>query len=299
MFCWMTGEKGINLSGGQKQRVSLARAAYANADVYLFDDPLSALDAHVGAQVFDELMNGLLKSKTQVLVTHGLQYVPRSDEVIVVDNGSIPEFGTYEELMARPGSALARVMAIYEKEAEDALNEAKEAALKAQQDEEARVKASLDRAGLGEDAASLLYSSNRSSISDGHREPRDKSSSFLELKDEPHPTQAVLSRAKSDQHPRRRHRQSSASEQDDSEGKQGDEREDDEKLTDKGRLVEEEERSRGKVSWKVYGQYFQALGGYAAVTGLLLLYTGAQVGAVVGGGLAHCWLMFSFCSRRF
>lgn len=60
------GERGINLSGGQKQRVSIARAVYSNADCYIFDDPLSAVDAHVGRRIFDKVLgpNGLLKDKT-------------------------------------------------------------------------------------------------------------------------------------------------------------------------------------------------------------------------------------------
>lgn len=67
------GERGINLSGGQKQRVSIARAVYSSADLYLFDDPLSAVDAHVGRHIFDKIMGrqGLLKNKTRILVTHG------------------------------------------------------------------------------------------------------------------------------------------------------------------------------------------------------------------------------------
>ena len=52
------GERGINLSGGQKQRVSLARAAYQDADIYLMDDPLSAVDAHVGKHIFEQLLSG-------------------------------------------------------------------------------------------------------------------------------------------------------------------------------------------------------------------------------------------------
>ena len=66
------GENGINLSGGQKQRVSMARAVYQNADLYLFDDPLSALDSHTGNHVFDDVISngGLLKDTTRVLVTH-------------------------------------------------------------------------------------------------------------------------------------------------------------------------------------------------------------------------------------
>ena len=61
------GEKGINLSGGQKQRISLARSVYANADIYLLDDPLSAVDAHVGKSIFDQVIgpNGILKDKVE------------------------------------------------------------------------------------------------------------------------------------------------------------------------------------------------------------------------------------------
>lgn len=68
------GEKGINLSGGQKQRVSLARAVYNDADVYLMDDPLSAVDSHVGKHIFEEVIGpgGILDKKTRVLVTHGM-----------------------------------------------------------------------------------------------------------------------------------------------------------------------------------------------------------------------------------
>lgn len=73
------GEKGINLSGGQKQRVSLARAVYKNADIYFLDDPLSAVDSHVGKHIFEKVIGpqGLLKDKTRVLVTHGITYLPQ------------------------------------------------------------------------------------------------------------------------------------------------------------------------------------------------------------------------------
>ena len=66
------GEKGINLSGGQKQRVSVARAVYSNRDIYLLDDPLSAVDSHVGKHIFEQVIGpqGLLKNKTRVLVTN-------------------------------------------------------------------------------------------------------------------------------------------------------------------------------------------------------------------------------------
>lgn len=93
------GEKGVNLSGGQRHRVALARACYANADVYLLDDPLSAVDAHVGKHLLNDCILGLLRNTTRILVTHQLQYLPAADLVIVVDKGKIIESGTYSSLI--------------------------------------------------------------------------------------------------------------------------------------------------------------------------------------------------------
>ena len=95
------GEKGINLSGGQRARVALARACYANADVYLLDDPLSAVDAHVGRHLFDSCMCDLLAGKTRILVTHQLHYLAAADLVAVVKGGSISDIGSYDELVSR------------------------------------------------------------------------------------------------------------------------------------------------------------------------------------------------------
>ncbi|XDC86640.1 hypothetical protein R6Z07F_017813 [Ovis aries] len=99
------GEKGINLSGGQKQRISLARATYQNSDIYILDDPLSAVDAHVGKHIFNKVLgpNGLLKGKTRILVTHSIHFLPQVDEIVVVGNGTILEKGSYSTLLANKG----------------------------------------------------------------------------------------------------------------------------------------------------------------------------------------------------
>ncbi len=95
------GERGINLSGGQKARVSLARAVYSDADVYLLDDPLSAVDAHVGRHIFKECIKGTLDGKTRLLVTHQLHILPQCDGIIIIDNdGTLKAAGSYEEIMA-------------------------------------------------------------------------------------------------------------------------------------------------------------------------------------------------------
>ncbi|CAK6441862.1 unnamed protein product [Pipistrellus nathusii] len=93
------GERGANLSGGQRQRISLARALYSDRDIYILDDPLSALDAHVGNHIFNSAIQKHLKSKTVLFVTHQLQYLPDCDQVIFMKEGCITERGTHEELM--------------------------------------------------------------------------------------------------------------------------------------------------------------------------------------------------------
>ena len=100
------GENGINLSGGQKQRVSLARAVYYDADVYLLDDPLSAVDSHVGKHIFENVIHqstGLLSKKTKVWVTNQVSYLSNVDQIIYMKDGQILEQGTYKELMQSKG----------------------------------------------------------------------------------------------------------------------------------------------------------------------------------------------------
>uniref|UniRef100_A0A8B9HQ01 ATP-binding cassette, sub-family C (CFTR/MRP), member 12 n=1 Tax=Astyanax mexicanus TaxID=7994 RepID=A0A8B9HQ01_ASTMX len=97
------GERGLNLSGGQKQRVSVARAVYSNRDIFLLDDPLSAVDAHVGKHIFEECIKKELKGKSVILVTHQLQYLEFCDEVLLLEGGEIKEAGTHRALMKVKG----------------------------------------------------------------------------------------------------------------------------------------------------------------------------------------------------
>ncbi|XP_014689382.3 ATP-binding cassette sub-family C member 3 isoform X1 [Equus asinus] len=100
------GEKGINLSGGQRQRVSMARAVYSAADIFLLDDPLSAVDSHVAKHIFDQVIGpeGVLAGKTRVLVTHGISFLPQTDFIIVLADGRVSEVGTYTALLQRNDS---------------------------------------------------------------------------------------------------------------------------------------------------------------------------------------------------
>ena len=98
----LVGENGLTLSGGQKMRVILARAVYSRADVYLCDEPLGAVDAHVGLHLFDHVFGaaGMLAGKTVLLVTHQLQFAPRCSLIAMMEAGRIVQLGSYEQLQA-------------------------------------------------------------------------------------------------------------------------------------------------------------------------------------------------------
>ena len=93
------GERGITISGGQKQRVNIARAIYFDADIVLMDDPLSAVDAHVGKHLFDKAICGLLRDKCRLLATHQLHVLEKVDRVVWMEDGQIQAVGTFPELM--------------------------------------------------------------------------------------------------------------------------------------------------------------------------------------------------------
>ncbi|KAI5409094.1 ABC transporter C family member 3 isoform X3 [Lathyrus oleraceus] len=93
------GEKGINLSGGQKQRVQIARALYQDADIYLLDDPFSAVDAHTGSHLFKECLLGLLKTKTVIYITHQVEFLSDADLILVIKEGRITQSGKYNDIL--------------------------------------------------------------------------------------------------------------------------------------------------------------------------------------------------------
>ncbi|KAL6264110.1 hypothetical protein P5V15_004188 [Pogonomyrmex californicus] len=97
----LVGDRGTVLSGGQRARINLARAVYRDADIYLLDDPLSAVDTHVGRHLFDECINNYLKNKTRILVTHQLQYLKQCDYIIVLNNGQVENEGTFIDLQEK------------------------------------------------------------------------------------------------------------------------------------------------------------------------------------------------------
>lgn len=162
------GERGINLSGGQKARVALARAVYNDADIYLLDDPISAVDAHVGMHLVEHCITGALSGKTRFLVTHQLNILPVCDVVLILDHdGTVKASGTYQELM-QSGIDLTQYLGHKDEEKEDADKKGKK-----EQDSSKADEASSTDSGAG--AASVKKDGAVEGKGEGEGESGDKS----------------------------------------------------------------------------------------------------------------------------
>ncbi|KAJ0412254.1 hypothetical protein ATCC90586_006640 [Pythium insidiosum] len=157
------GEKGINLSGGQRTRVALARAVYQNADVYILDDILSAVDSHVGSDIFANCIKKALKKKLVVLVTHSLSFLSHCDNVVVLSNGRIAEMGGYKQLMAKKGVLAQMVQNYVEKDKKEETVEKNEVDEDDDEEEETEAQRRQDRRSRS--------SSTRSDGSGGYDDP--------------------------------------------------------------------------------------------------------------------------------
>ncbi|KAI8384080.1 multi drug resistance-associated protein MRP [Blakeslea trispora] len=245
------GEKGINLSGGQKARVSIARALYARADIYILDDPLSAVDAHVGKHLFEHVLgpNGLLKNKSRILVTHAITYLSQADQVIMLRDGRIESQGTYNNLMTQEGSLYQLVKEFGSQPTKD--------------DQEAEEL--IDDVSANEIILDSLENDHAATISHSEEE-------------------SVINHDMMRQHSMERRvslnslRRGSVASSifKNQTGKRNE-------VSRSGQLMTIEETAKGKVSWEVYKQYAVAcsFAGVVAVIGLQFLSQSSQVGANV------------------
>ncbi|BFZ53008.1 ATP-binding cassette glutathione S-conjugate transporter ycf1 [Savitreella phatthalungensis] len=153
------GEKGISLSGGQKARLSLARAVYCRADVYFLDDPLSAVDQHVGKHLVENVFgpHGLLKSKTRVLATNYVPVLSQADMILLLRDRRISERGTYEDVMTGADSELKKLITEFGKKAQDREDEL------SGDDAQTVVPASSDAASSSSDSDRVLAKRRESS----------------------------------------------------------------------------------------------------------------------------------------
>ncbi|XP_018568571.1 multidrug resistance-associated protein 1 isoform X2 [Anoplophora glabripennis] len=254
------GEKGINLSGGQKQRVSLARAVYSDADIYFLDDPLSAVDSHVGKHIFDKVIGpkGMLRYKTKVLVTHGITYLPQTDSIIVIKDGEVSESGTYQELLDKKG-AFAEFLLQHiteDVDTDDGLGKQ----IKTDLDE---IKDQLVGTALSEEVTRRL-SRHRSRVSESHSEcgsDRILNGSLQRQK----------SSDSTDKSLRRRAGSIEESKND----------------SPKGKLIEIEKAETGSVSWDVYKHYLKSIGLFLTFATILLnmVFQGFSIGSNVWLGV--------------
>uniref|UniRef100_A0A7S4JUQ1 Uncharacterized protein n=1 Tax=Paramoeba aestuarina TaxID=180227 RepID=A0A7S4JUQ1_9EUKA len=264
------GEKGITLSGGQKQRVSLARAVYQDADVYLLDDPLSAVDAHVGRHIFDNVIGpaGLLSEKVRVLVTHAEQYLPQCDSIFVMDKGMITMSGTYQQLVDQ-GHGFADTLAALKEEEEEQQESLKESDPAPSPSMEKRKRSTSSSLTFSNGA--FVCADDDESGSDSGKEKEPKSPS-LEGEEETESAgfgkqfpEIDGNKEKDADEQKKRKRGESAL-----------------KGADEGtKLIASETRETGQVSWSVYWQYFKSLGVFNAfmIFFSFCLQQGAQIGA--------------------
>ncbi|XP_076672367.1 multidrug-Resistance like Protein 1 isoform X1 [Andrena cerasifolii] len=246
------GEKGINLSGGQKQRVALARAVYNDSDVYFMDDPLSAVDSHVGKHIFENVIgsNGLLKKKTRILVTHGITYLPEVDNIIVIKDGEITESGTYKQLLEKRGAfsefLVQHLQEVYaDDDSEADLQEIKQqlettigSSELQQKLTKARSRESQSESGSIVDRKSLSGSLRRQ-----HSTDSQQSESYLQ-------SISVTEKRRSQQ-----------------------------KLAEK--LIEVEKTETGSVKWRVYSHYFKSIGWFLSITTIIMnaIFQGFSIGS--------------------
>lgn len=162
------GERGITVSGGQKQRLNIARAIYFNTELVLMDDPLSAVDAHVGRHIMDKAICGLLKDRCRILATHQLHVLSRCDRIIVMDEGKIHALDTFDNLM-RDSELFQRLMASSGQEDSEEDSEAEDEVIEQEKtdlvDPTEEKKATPKKAAVGKPGGVLMQQEDKATAS--------------------------------------------------------------------------------------------------------------------------------------
>ncbi|KAG6802309.1 multidrug resistance-associated protein 1 [Apis mellifera caucasica] len=250
------GEKGINLSGGQKQRVSLARAVYNDSDIYFLDDPLSAVDSHVGKHIFENVIgsSGLLKKKTRILVTHGITYLPEVDNIIVLKDGEITEVGTYKQLLEKRGAFseflvqhLQEVGNLHaDGESEADLHEIKQHLESTIGSNELQQKLTRGKSRISESQSESGSIADRKSLNGSLKRQYSTSSQQSGTYENSNIKEAKLLSPKSG-----------------------------------GKLIEVEKTETGSVKWRVYSHYFKSIGWFLSISTIIMnaIFQGFSIGS--------------------
>jgi ATP-binding cassette subfamily C (CFTR/MRP) protein 1 len=258
------GEKGINLSGGQKQRVSLARAVYQQADIYLLDDPLSAVDAHVGKALFENCILRQLNGKTRILVTHQLQYMNKVDHIIVVSGGKVTEQGTYDQLMLDGAEFCKLIKAHVQDHHDDEQHEASKQDSDVSNEVSTATTPRIEESGEIELRLSALVSPNYGD---------SPSSSDV---DQTYTTENLDGIPKEDDADDSMDLSSISSDTDNKKNKK------DGEAPKEGKLMVAEERSVGSVDSAIYLSYAKAIGGFFITSAIILFFvldSGSKIGS--------------------
>ena len=277
------GERGINLSGGQKARVSIARALYSDSDIYLLDDPISALDAHVGRNIINNVLCDYLKNKTRILVTHAIQYSDRADRIVYMKDGKIEWEGDFQSLEEQE---FYKNMVIKKKEEEDNLQK------KNSEEIDFNNKSNNINNDINQEENLNLIDNIRQPNSDRkksideeyidlkHKQKLDESSMLIENLDQEKVVEPLITDEESDKNLDIKKKPSSHKKQDEEEN-----------ITNIGnkenegeikRITKEEDRVKGKLKGNVYATYFRNNGGALFVITLffiLIFWQGLKCGS--------------------
>ena len=277
------GERGINLSGGQKARVSIARALYSDSDIYLLDDPISALDAHVGRNIINNVLCDYLKNKTRILVTHAIQYSDRADRIVYMKDGKIEWEGDFQSLEEQE---FYKNMVIKKKEEEDNLQK------KNSEKIDFNNKSNNINNDINQEENLNLIDNIRQPNSDRkksideeyidlkHKQKLDESSMLIENPDQEKVVEPLITDEESDKNLDIKKKPSSHKKQDEEEN-----------ITNIGnkenegeikRITKEEDRVKGKLKGNVYATYFRNNGGALFVITLffiLIFWQGLKCGS--------------------
>ena len=234
---------------------SFYRAVYSDADLYLLDDPLSAVDSHVGKHIFDHVIshNGILANKTRLLVTHGITYLPKTDHIIVLKDGKITEQGSYNELLGQKGD-FANFLLEYMNEMGETDNDDMIENIKAELEE------TLGKNEFSRQVSQLSGDRRRSSVKEIDLPTKQEmETSFTKALSKPEPIKEEDAKAKEEIASTGTNVQSN------------------QKVGTK--LIDKETVETGSVSLKVYLYYMRYLGCIGVVIGVAtqLLYQGSSI----------------------